>query len=91
MIDNSIQLNSLSTIQGKPLKEGQAKRRFSALSEYDTIPVLKTQDMPDNKYWKRHRESGKDMVCMEDGSAVPMLLFLEAQMSNNRITNEDYN
>lgn len=91
MIDNSIQLNSLSTIQGKPLKEGQAMRRFSALSEYDTIPVLKTQDMPDNKYWKRHRESGKDMVCMEDGSAVPMLLFLEAQMSNNRITNEDYN
>ena len=91
MIDNSIQLNSLSTIQGKPLKEGQAMRRFSALSEYDTIPVMKTQDMPDNKYWKRHRESGKDMVCMEDGSAVPMLLFLEAQMSNNRITNEDYN
>ena len=91
MIDNSIQLSSLSTIQGKPLKEGQAMRRFSALSEYDTIPVLKTQDMPDNKYWKRHRESGKDMVCMEDGSAVPMLLFLEAQMSNNRITNEDYN
>ena len=91
MIDNSIQLNSLSTIQGKPLKEGQAMRRFSALSEYDTIPVLKTQDMPDNKYWKRHRESGRDMVCMEDGSAVPMLLFLEAQMSNNRITNDDYN
>ena len=91
MIDNSIQLNSLSTIQGKPLKEGQAMRRFSALSEYDTIPVLKTQDMPENKYWKRHRESGKDMVCMEDGSAVPMLLFLEAQLSNNRITNDDYN
>jgi len=91
MIDNSIQLNSLSTIQGKPLKEGQAMRRFSALSEYDTIPVLKTQDMPDNKYWKRHHESGKDMVCMEDGTAVPMLLFLEAQLSNNRITNEDYN
>jgi hypothetical protein len=28
---------------------------------------------------------------MEDGSAVPMLLFLEAQLSNNRITNDDYN
>ena len=91
MLDNSIQLNSLSTIQGNPLKEGQAMRRFSALGEYDTVPILRPQDMPDNKYWKRHRESGKDMVCMEDGSAVPMLLFLEAQMSNNRITNEDYN
>lgn len=90
MLDNSIQLNSLSTIQGKPLKEGQAMRRFSALGEYDTVPILRPQDMPDNKYWKRHRESGKNMVCMEDGSAVPMLLFLEASMSNNRITNDDY-
>ena len=91
MLDNSIQLNSLSTIQGKPLKEGQAMRRFSALGEYDTVPILHPQDMPDNKYWKRHRESGKDMVCLEDGTAVPMLLFLEAQLSNNRITNDDYN
>ena len=91
MLDNSIQLNSLSTIQGNPLKEGQAMRRFSALGEYDTVPILRPQDMPDNKYWKRHRDSGKNMVCMEDGSAVPMLLFLEAQLSNNRITNEDYN
>lgn len=91
MLDNSIQLNSLSTIQGNPLKEGQAMRRFSALSEYDTVPVLRPQDMPDNKYWKRHRENGRNMVCMEDGTAVPMLLFLEAQLSNNRITNDDYN
>ena len=91
MLDNSIQLNSLSTIQGNPLKEGQAMRRFSALSEFDTVPVLRPQDMPDNKYWARHRNSGKNMVCMEDGTAVPMLLFLEAQLTNNRITNDDYN
>ena len=64
MLGNSIQLNSLSTIQGNPLKEGQAMRRFSALGEFDTVPVLRPQDMPDNKYWKRHRESGKNMVCI---------------------------
>ena len=91
MLGNSIQLNSLSTIQGNPLKEGQAMRRFSELSEWDTVPILRPQDMPDNKYWKRHRESGKNMVCLEDGTAVPMLLFLEAMLSNNRITNDDYN
>ena len=90
MLDNSIQLNSLSTIQGNPLKEGQAMRRFSAMSEFDTVPILQPSDMPDNKYWRRHRESGKSMVCMEDGTAVPMLLFLEAQLANNRITNDDY-
>ncbi len=91
MLGNSIQLNSLSTIQGKPLKEGQAMRRFSELGQWDTVPVLKPQNMPDNKYWQPYRESGKNMVCLEDGSDVPMLLFLEAQLSNNRITNDDYN
>lgn len=91
MLGNSIQLNSLSTIQGKPLKEGQAMRRFSELGEWDSVPILKPQDMPINKYWQRHIDAGKDMVCLEDGTAVPMLLFLEAQLSNNRITNDDYN
>ena len=91
MLGNSIQLNSLSTIQGKPLKEGQAMRRFSELGEWDSVPILKPQDMPVNKYWQRHINAGKDMVCLEDGTAVPMLLFLEAQLSNNRITNDDYN
>ena len=91
MLGNSIQLNSLSTIQGNPLKEGQAMRRFSELSEWDTVPILRPQDMPVNKYWQRHIDAGKNMVCLEDGTSVPMLLFLEAQLSNNRITNDDYN
>lgn len=91
MLGNSIQLNSLSTIQGNPLKEGQAMRRFSELSEWDTVPILRPQDMPINKYWQRHIDAGKNMVCLEDGTSVPMLLFLEAQLSNNRITNDDYN
>jgi len=91
MIDNSIQVNSLSTIQGDPLREGQCMRRFSSLNEYDTVPILKAIDMPDNKYWNRHKTSGKDMVCLEDGTSVPMLLFLESQMTNNKITNDDYN
>ncbi len=91
MIDNSIQVNSLSTIQGNPLREGQCMRRFSSLSEYDTVPVLRPDQMPDNKYWNRHRTNGKNMVCLQDGTSVPMLLFLEAQMTNNKITNDDYN
>ncbi len=91
MIDNSIQVNSLSTIQGNPLREGQCMRRFSSLSEFDTVPILRPEQMPDNIYWRRHRASGKNMVCMEDGSSVPMLLFLESQMTNNKITNDDYN
>ena len=91
MLGNSIQLNSLSTIQGKPLKEGQAMRRFSELGEWDSVPILKPQDMPVNKYWQRHIDAGKKMVCLEDGTAVPMLLFLEAMLTNNRITNDDYN
>jgi uncharacterized surface protein with fasciclin (FAS1) repeats len=91
MIDNSIQVNALSTIQGNPLRERQCMRRFSSLGQFDTVPVLKPEQMPDNIYWKRHRESGKEMVCLEDGTSVPLILFLESHMTNNRITNDDYN
>ncbi len=91
MIDNSIQVNALSTIEGEPLRERQCMRRFSSLGQFDTVPVLKPEQMPDNIYWKRHRDSGKEMVCLEDGTAVPMILFLEQHMTNNRITNDDYN
>ncbi|MCK8622105.1 fasciclin domain-containing protein [Prevotella sp. E13-27] len=91
MIDNSIQASALSTIEGTPLREGQCMRRFTFLDEYDSVPVLKPSQMPVNKYWQRHIDAGKDMVCFQDGSRIPMLLFLQGFMTNNKITNEDYN
>ena len=87
MINNSYQVQTLSSVEG-PL-EGQCMRRTSAQEVYDTVPVLRPQDMPQNTYWQRHRAKDK-MVCMKDNSVVPMTHFIEQFLQNNKITNADY-
>lgn len=87
MLNNSLQVNNLSSTEGPT--EGECMRRVSAMSVYDTVPVLKTADMPDNPYWKRYRDQGT-IICMEDMSNVPMIHFIEKQLTNNKITNDDY-
>lgn len=87
MINNSYQVQTLSSVEG-PL-EGQCMRRTSAQEVYDTVPVLRPQDMPQNPYWQRHRAKDK-MVCMKDNSVVPMTHFIEQFLQNNKITNADY-
>ncbi len=91
MLSNSMQLASLSSVQGNPPREGECMRRYAEGSAFDSVPLLRPQDMPDNPYWKRHRDAGKTMVCMEDNSIVPVVMFIEKQLENNRITNDDYN
>ena len=90
MLDNSIQLQNLSNEQGQPPIQGQTMRRLTSVSIYDTVPVLTPDMMPEGKYWKRYREAGKPMVCMQDMSNVPLLQFIEKQLANKRITNDDY-
>ena len=87
MINNSYQVQALSSTEG-PV-EGECMRRLSAMTEYDTVPVLRAKDMPDNPYWQRYRDRGQ-LVCMKDMSIVPMIHFIEKQLVNKKITNDDY-
>ena len=91
MIDNSIQLNNLSSIEGTPPdNEGECMRRYTSSTYFDTVRVLSAQQMPDNRYWQRYRESGQKMVCMHDMSNAPLVQFIEKQLVKKHITNEDY-
>lgn len=93
MIDNSLQVMSLSSTSGAagPV-EGNCMRRSTAVSVYDTVPVIKPEEMPDNASgWSYYRENNKELVCMKDMSTVPISFFVEAFLSRNRITNEDVN
>ena len=90
MINNSIQLNNLSNVEGTPPREGECMRRYAASTIYDSVRVLRPQDMPNNPYWARYREGGKNMVCMHDQTTVPLVQFIEKMLTNKRITNEDY-
>ena len=91
MLGNSMQLHNLSNVQGTPPIEGEAVRRYADASEYDSVAVLTAEQMPDNPYWKRYRESGVPMVCMTDKSTVPLQIFVDKLLEKKRITNADYN
>lgn len=89
MINNSCQVAYLSSSMGPT--EGDCMRRLTATSEYDSVTVLKPSQMPDNPYWAYYRDRGRNMVCMTDITAPPMIHFIEAFLSNKLITNEDCN
>jgi len=89
MINNSCQVAYLSSSEGPT--EGDCMRRLTAMSEYDSVPVVRPSGMPDNPYWARYREGGDALVCMSDITAPPMIHFIEAFLTNKLITNEDCN
>lgn len=91
MLDNSMQLSMLPSIEGTPPIEGECMRRFASTTVYDSVPVLTAASMPDNPYWAYYRGRTEPMVCFSDNSVVPLLFFIEKQLSNKKITNEDYN
>lgn len=88
MINNSYQINILSSSEGPT--EGDCMRRLTALSLFDSVPIIHPSEMPDNKYWARFKNAGKSIVCLKDLSYTPMIHFIEKQLGANKITNEDY-
>ena len=86
MIDNSYQVQSLSSTEG-PI-EGDCMRRQSSQSIYDTVQVMHSEEIPNAIYWKRYE--GRNLVLMHDMTPTPMIHFIERHMNNKQITNDDY-
>ena len=86
MIDNSYQVQSLSSTEG-PV-EGNCMRRQSSQSIYDTVQVMRKEQVPNGIYWKGYE--GRDLVMMHDMTPTPMIHFIERHMTNKQITNDDY-
>ena len=91
MMDNSMQLSTLPSVQGNPIREGEAMRRLASTSPYDSVAIITPEKMPDNPYWAYYRNQNKPIVCMTDNSDVTLVQFIEKQLVNKRITNDDYN
>ena len=91
MVDNSLQIMNLSSTTGvSGVVKGNAMRRSTATSVYDTVPLLRPAEMPDNApAWRYYREAGKSLYCMKDMTTVPLMFFVEQFLHTNRITNED--
>ena len=86
MIDNSYQVQSLSSTEG-PV-EGNCMRRQSSQSIFDTVQVMRKEQVPNGIYWKGYE--GRDLVMMHDMTPTPMIHFIERHMTNKQITNDDY-
>lgn len=89
MIDNACQVAYLSSSEGPT--EGDCMRRLTSASAYDSVPLLRPEDMPDTKYWAYYKGAGQAIPCLEDGTTAPMVHFIEAYLQNRRISNEDCN
>jgi len=95
MINNAYQTMTLSSTEGPQLgeggpKEGDCMRRLTALSIYDSVPLILPSEMPDTKYWAAFKTKPEGILCLKDMTAAPMIHFLEKQLSKNKITNSDY-
>lgn len=96
MVNSSYQVDDLSSLEG-PI-EGMAMRRLSSQTYFDTVAVMRPDQLPDmtdetsrwNNTWLKFR-GRQSVMLMSDKSVTPILHFIEQQMVNNKITNDDYN
>lgn len=88
MINNAYQTMTLSSTEGP--KEGDCMRRLTAISPYDSVPRILPSEMPDSKYWMDQKSKPNGILCLKDITPVPMIHFLEKQLTFNKITNSDY-
>ena len=87
MINNACQVAYLSSAAG-PI-EGDCMRRLTSVSAYDTVPLIRPEQMPDNPNWAYYKSTGKTIPCLRDLTTPPMIHFIEDFLNNRRITNED--
>lgn len=95
MINNAYLLEMMSSVEG-PVK-GQCLRRETAVAVTDSVTHLSSEQLPttyneeDKDYWARFRDPNKGGIWIAMDNTVPMMThFLPAQMSNNNITDMDF-
>ena len=93
MVNNAYLIELLSN--GKPTgedkhpEEGRTMRRETATSVYDSVQVMRPDDMPNTPVWNYFRDRGTNMAILKDDSPSPMIHFLPMFMKMNKFTNED--
>ncbi len=83
-----IELMSNAHMEGV-IVEGKAMRRTTETGIYDSVYVMPVAEMPQTAVWERYRQRGHSMPLMKDATSAPMIHFLPAYMTANKITSED--
>jgi len=89
MINNAYLIELMSNVSGTPPVEGKAMRRETATSIFDSVYVMRPEEMPRTLAWKNFKARGKSIPIFKDATSAPMIHFLPAYMTYNKITSED--
>ena len=89
MVNNAYLIELLSNTFDSQIQPGTCMRRATAASIYDSVPRLHPADMPRTVSWDKWRDRPEGILLFKDGTSAPMIHFLPAYMSNNKITDED--
>ena len=93
MVNNAYLIELLSN--GRPQgednhpEEGRTMRRLTATSVYDSVQIMKPDQMPNTEVWAKFKDNGRSIPILKDASAAPMIHFLPAFMQYNKFTNND--
>lgn len=95
MVNNAYLIELLSSVSANPPSgsntpgKGLCMRRSTALSIYDSVYVIKPENMPSGSAWDIHRSKTGGIVLFKDATAMPMVHFLPAFMSQSKMTDND--
>ena len=93
MVNNAYLIELLSN--GRPQgednhpEEGRTMRRLTATSVYDSVQIMKPDQMPNTEVWAKFKDNGRSIPILKDASAAPMIHFLPAFMQHNKMTSAD--
>ncbi len=95
MVNNAYLIEMMSSTTGP--NAGQCLRRETAADVLDSVPHFSADELPtsynaeDKDYWARFRTPAKGGIYLALDNTPPMMThFLATQMSNKRITDEDF-
>ena len=90
MVNNAYLIELMSNAYlNDALQTGRAMRRETASGIYDSVYVMKPEEMPNTPAWAYYKANNKSIPIFRDESSAPMIHFLPAYMSYNKITSED--
>lgn len=88
MLNDTYLLEMLTNISGLPPVKGQAMRRVASLPVLNSVPYETGDDIPANGYWDRFRDKGVHLL--KDNTLWTMVYFMESQMKDQGITDDDF-
>ena len=100
MINNAYLIELMSNVSADPPETGLAMRRPNSTSVFDSVYVMKHEDMNGTlPAWAWYKENKKDIILFKDGRmmsngstaglSAPMIHFLPAFMRKQAFTDED--